>query len=309
MTVRLFPPGTRGKKFWLAWGRHRGKMVERSTGCVDEEEAKAWLARFSELADNSGELPRPASPSRLPPPPRRASAPEVAPTYATGRCFGYARVSTKEQALHGYSLDAQREAILGYAQQHQLGTPRCFVDAGVSGGLAWELRPEGRRLLELLAAGDCVIATKFDRVFRDEADGIETTAHFHRRGVVFHFVDLGGQYAPHAVGKLTVAVLAAIAADERRKIRERVRSGKRFAAAVGYYLGGRVPIGYQTDAEGRPMLDAEGKLIEDPLAQRSIALVHELHRRGHSLRAIQRHLAKEGVGWSRGTIHNIIRGR
>jgi hypothetical protein len=46
MMLRLFPPGTRGKKSWLAYGRRNGVLIERVTGCATEEEAKVWLDEF-----------------------------------------------------------------------------------------------------------------------------------------------------------------------------------------------------------------------------------------------------------------------
>jgi hypothetical protein len=44
--LKLFPPGTRGAKTWLARGRLNGRVISRVTGCESEEEAKVWLDRF-----------------------------------------------------------------------------------------------------------------------------------------------------------------------------------------------------------------------------------------------------------------------
>jgi DNA invertase Pin-like site-specific DNA recombinase len=177
----------------------------------------------------------------------------------------------------------------------------------VSGTIPWGLRPQGRRLLERLAAGDNVIAVRFDRVFRDASDGIETVPQFHRRGIVFHFIGEGGQYVPTAAGKLMVNVLGAISADERRRIVARVKAAKRYARTVGYYMGGRAPLGYRTDADGRPLLDPAGRLIEDEEMQGVKELVRGWRGEGMAIRQIQQRLAERGVRWSRGAIHTLCR--
>src|SRR5262245_35464402 len=43
MTLRLFSPGRRGHRYWFVWGRLGKKMIERSTGCVDQGEALTCL--------------------------------------------------------------------------------------------------------------------------------------------------------------------------------------------------------------------------------------------------------------------------
>ena len=44
----------------------------------------------------------------------------------------YIRVSTEEQALHGYSLTAQREALTKYAQEHSYCIVDYYMDEGLS---------------------------------------------------------------------------------------------------------------------------------------------------------------------------------
>ena len=67
--------------------------------------------------------------------------------------FGYARVSTAEQASSGDSLDAQKAKIIGYAMMQGLGEPDIFVEAGVSGSIPLAARRDGKRLLECVSKG------------------------------------------------------------------------------------------------------------------------------------------------------------
>ncbi|HEY1430786.1 MAG TPA: tyrosine-type recombinase/integrase [Stellaceae bacterium] len=43
MALKLVPPGTRGNKFWIAYGRHNDKVVSMSTGQLQRTRAEAWL--------------------------------------------------------------------------------------------------------------------------------------------------------------------------------------------------------------------------------------------------------------------------
>ena len=47
--------------------------------------------------------------------------------------YGYARVSTVEQAEGGHSLETQRSTLGGFAQSEGMTIDRCFIDRGVSG--------------------------------------------------------------------------------------------------------------------------------------------------------------------------------
>jgi integrase len=46
MALDLVPPGHRRNKFWLVYGRLDGTMVEKSTGTLNKQEARAFLRRL-----------------------------------------------------------------------------------------------------------------------------------------------------------------------------------------------------------------------------------------------------------------------
>ena len=70
----------------------------------------------------------------------------------------YIRVSTQEQKLHGLSLDAQREALIRYAESHGLKIVEWYEDEGVSGRKLIRRRPALQRMLNDAKTG------KFDRI-------------------------------------------------------------------------------------------------------------------------------------------------
>ena len=90
--------------------------------------------------------------------------------------FGYVRVSTVQQANEGDSLEAQIKQVTSYASSRglELNESSVFVERGVSGGLEFNSRPEGSKLLEVIQAGDILIFPKLDRGFRNTRDALNT---------------------------------------------------------------------------------------------------------------------------------------
>lgn len=91
------------------------------------------------------------------------------------RVVCYIRVSTQEQKLHGLSLDAQRDALLRYAEKHGLKIVEWYEDEGVSGRKLIRRRPALQRMLNDAKAGkfDRIIFIKLDRYFRSVAEYYE----------------------------------------------------------------------------------------------------------------------------------------
>src|SRR5687768_93643 len=90
------------------------------------------------------------------------------------KVFGYLRVSTAEQASNGESLDTQRQQIIGYAMMKGWSVSEFFIEGGVSGSVPLADRPEGRRMVAAVQAGDVIITPKLDRMFRSASDALGT---------------------------------------------------------------------------------------------------------------------------------------
>ena len=87
----------------------------------------------------------------------------------------YIRVSTQEQKLHGLSLDAQRDKLLRYAEEHNFNIIEWYEDEGISGRKLIRRRPALQRMLNDAKAGkfDRIIFIKLDRYFRSVAEYYE----------------------------------------------------------------------------------------------------------------------------------------
>jgi putative DNA-invertase from lambdoid prophage Rac len=214
----------------------------------------------------------------------------------TGRCFGYARVSTTMQAEEGESLDVQQRVIAGYATMHGMKVGKVFVERGVSGSKPLGERPEGGTLLATPKPGDVVITPKLDRMFRSALDPLDVMGAMKKTGISLHMIDLGGDTTGNDVSKLMFTILAAVA--EGDCTRERVAEVKRDQKNRGRYLGGIVPFGYT--------LGDDGKLVPVPAQQKAIARMRKLREQGLKLRAIAAKMTAAGHPISHVGVRNIL---
>lgn len=136
--------------------------------------------------------------------------------------YGYVRVSTKQQAEDGLSLEAQQRQIEGYAMMHGLEIDEIFVERAVSGWKSFDSRPQGSRLAGLLEKGDTLLCPKLDRMFRSARDALTVSDDFKKQGVNLHLMDLGGDVTGNGVSKMFFTIVAAFAEFERSRTVERI---------------------------------------------------------------------------------------
>jgi len=152
------------------------------------------------------------------------------------RVIGCIRVSTKEQAEGGHSLDAQRGAIEQFCRNKGWQLVEVKVEAGVSG--AQRERPVLEELFEAAERGvfDVVIVHAIDRFYRDLQGLLKALNHLHRHGVAFISITENLDFTT-PWGKLTLAVLGTLAEIYIDRLREETRKGKRARAAKGLHNG------------------------------------------------------------------------
>ena len=213
--------------------------------------------------------------------------------------WGYIRVSTDRQADEGESLGAQRRTVEGYAMMHGLTVDGVFVERAVSGARPIGERPEGAKLLGAAKAGDVIITSKLDRMFRSALDALDVLAKLKDRGVSLHMIDLGGDVTGNGISKLVFTILSAVAEAERDRIRERISDVKRDQRTRGRFLGGTAPFGYR--------IGDQGELIPHDGEQAAIRDAVTLKKAGASLRAIADALRAQGHSVSHVAMSRILR--
>lgn len=201
--------------------------------------------------------------------------------------FGYCRVSTEEQLTEGNSLSAQERRIAGYAMLQDWLVDEVFIERGVFGSVKLAERPEGARLLARLQPSDVVVTPRMDRMFRSSTDALVTLDELRKQRVALHMIDLGGDVLGNGIGKLVFTILAAVADNERERIRERIREVKRDMASRGLHSGGERPFGYDIVPEGKLR-----HLIPNAAEQRTIAEMQKARERGDSFRTIGKAFGK-----------------
>ncbi len=140
--------------------------------------------------------------------------------------FGYARVSTEQQ-----NLDRQLDALERYGvdlifNEKMTGTKKD--------------RPELKKMLDRITAGDTVVVESLSRLGRSTKDLIELTELFDQKGV--HLVSLKESIdTSTSTGRLLFTLMSAIAQFERDVIADRTSEGLLAARARGR-LGGRPKV-------------------------------------------------------------------
>ena len=206
----------------------------------------------------------------------------------------YARVSSDRQAREG-TVSSQLEELCARARADGMTTTPelVFVDDGHSG--ATLLRPALEKLRDTVAAGavDRLYVHCPDRLARDFAHQILLIDELNRGGVEVVFLNHSLDHSPE--GELLLQIQGVIAQYERAKILERSRRGRQHAARCGAVsvLGG-APYGYRyitkSNGEGR----AEYVVVIDEA--RVVRQIFDwVGLRGHSLGAVVRNLARQGI--------------
>jgi DNA invertase Pin-like site-specific DNA recombinase len=215
--------------------------------------------------------------------------------------YGYARVSTVEQ-VDGTSLDEQTRRIAGVAMLKGADIARMFVDAGVSGSKELGERPEGGNLLATLKAGDTLITSKLDRLFRNALDALATAEYFKQQGIDLIIVDLGvDAVTQNGVSKMFFGMLALMAEFERDRIKERQADGQRAKKEKGGFVGGRRPFGYRVEGTGKNAI-----VIPDPAEQQAIIDMQAMREAGQSYRQIAQAMNERGHVITHQAVKNIL---
>jgi site-specific DNA recombinase len=206
------------------------------------------------------------------------------------RCAIYTRVSTDQGLEQDFnSLDAQYDASQAYirSQTHAgwilLRTK--YDDGGFSGGNTD--RPALRRLLADVQSGkvDVIVVYKVDRLTRSLADFAKLVELFDKHDV--SFVSVTQQFnTTTSMGRLTLNVLLSFAQFEREVTSERIRDKIAASKRKGLWVGGMVPLGY--DTKDRKITVNEGEA-------EAVRTIFRLYLKLGSLNLLMAELRKHGI--------------
>lgn len=197
----------------------------------------------------------------------------------------YIRVSTDGQTGDDkFGLEAQREQIKAYCEEHGHTILKWFSDEGESGA-KW--RPGFDEIIfgEVFNPPiEAVVVAKSDRVARDITIYFTYKGELLRKGIKLISIseDFGqfGVFAP-----MLEALIASMAQIERDNINKRTSGGRKIKAAGGGYSGGQAPFGYRV---------LNGSLVINEDEAKTVRHIFALRKEGRTLRDILQDLNENG---------------
>ena len=189
-------------------------------------------------------------------------------------CYIYTRVSTAAQ-VEGYSLDAQLDALRKYAEYRELNIAGEYCDAGKS-GKSIKGRPAFRQMMDDVVSQkdevSFVLVFKLSRFGRNAADIMRSLQTLSDFGIDLVSVNDSIDSSTQG-GRLTLAILSAVAEMERENITVQFVAGKQQKIMSGDWVGGTIPYGYR---------NIDHKLVPDPYEAEVIRKIFELYEQEES---------------------------
>ena len=228
------------------------------------------------------------------------------------KCYIYIRVSTAMQ-VDGYSLEAQKERLVKFAEFQDMEVVREYCDAGKS-GKSITGRPEFQRMLQDVSEERdgvaFILVFKLSRFGRNAADVLNSLQFIQDYGVNLVCVEDGIDSSKDS-GKLTITVLSAVAEIERENILVQTMEGRKQKAREGKWNGGQAPFGYDLDSKNSMLVVNEEeaeivRIIYDKFVHTDIgaeAICNYLNQRGYTKKKVRGH---ELNYFARGLIMKIL---
>ena len=156
----------------------------------------------------------------------------------------YTRVSTTEQAKHGYSLVSQELECKKFADKEGIKVVKIYREEGISAKTT--NRPQLQNLIKFCIENkksiNCIIVWKFDRFTRKLEDQIELFGKMQKYNI--RVLSATENNEESAIGNLVRNVIGTFAQFENDIKSERVTAGMKEAFLQGNWLW-KAPIGYK----------------------------------------------------------------
>ncbi len=213
----------------------------------------------------------------------------------------YARVSTEDQAMEGFSLDAQVKRMEAYCRVRGWEVAGIYRDEGYSGRNT--KRPEYNRMIDEMDSWDTILVMKMDRIHRNSLNF--TVMMNDLKAHDKHFNSMQDKFdTTTAMGRFVMGIMQGIAQLESEQTGERVHMAMAYKASTTTgNLGSGHPYGYRYE---------DGELLIEKDEAHTVRAIYSLASQGLSLGEIAASLndagipAKKGGRWQRQTISNII---
>ncbi|MCR4856454.1 MAG: recombinase family protein [Erysipelotrichaceae bacterium] len=222
------------------------------------------------------------------------------------RIIGYARESTRDQAINGFNLDDQEKKIIQYTEIYYEDKDYQLTVFREEGASAKSLeRPRMKEIMELVSKQqvDIIIIHNLDRLTRQVKDLAVLLEQFDLNDVsLVSITEKIDTKTP--MGRFFIYLIVLIAQWEWETISSRSKRGILESARQGNYATARHPLGYRRNPEDNH------KLIVFPQeAEVVITMFEDVAYRDYRIDTLARKMTKEhvlGMSWSEKLVEKVI---
>lgn len=179
------------------------------------------------------------------------------------RAAAYIRVSTAEQAMHGKSLQAQREYLVKYAEDHGMKVVGIYADEGQTARKELKKRKAIHALLESVKREevDVILFWKMDRWFRSVSDFYKVQDVLDKYHVKWIAAAEPNMNMETRDGRLNLNIMLSIGQNEVDTTSERIKFTVSNMIQNGRLVWGdsSLPLGYKVG-----VVDGRKQIVKDP---------------------------------------------
>lgn len=216
------------------------------------------------------------------------------------RIAGYVRVSHDEQKKYGYSVQAQIERIIKYAEETGSQLVEIYVDEGFT---ATKMkRPDLLRMLDNLDTFDILIFTRLDRFSRNVLQANKMVEIMDEYNVAIKSIEEDDIDTSTADGRFNFNLRVSLAQREAEKTSERIKSIFEFKIKNGQPISGNQPYGYKIETK-----DNKKTIVKDPDLVPIITDIFNYFAKHHTVRGTMTYInGKYDIGKNYNCIHRVI---
>lgn len=188
------------------------------------------------------------------------------------RCAIYIRVSTAEQRIEGWSLDAQKAALMALAKSKGWKVVGVYADEGKSARKRLKDRKAIHRLLEDVKAGeiDVILFKELDRWFRSVSDFYKVQDVLDSCQVEWFSQQQPGLEMRTKEGRLQVNLLLSVGQNETDATSDRIKYTNKFLRQQKRWTSSAstLPRGYTLDKDQHVIIDPKESIYTLTLIDR-----------------------------------------
>ena len=204
-------------------------------------------------------------------------------------CAIYIRVSTKEQEIHGYSLDAQEALLRSYASDHNMTVYDLYADRGKSANKALNKRTELLRMLRDAESRkfDCILFKDITRWSRNSAQYYAVQDRLDKAGVYWLAVEQPYLETKTPTGRFQVTVMLGTAQLESENTSQRIKFVMANRVMQGGAINGsaKLPLGYKVSE-----VNGSKTVVKDPEQAQIVMDLFDHYRRTRNQHELVRYL-------------------